>query len=138
MRLVLDTNVVVAGLLWNGPPRKLINAAIDATAGLVTSQALVDELTRILAYPKFTPRLAAQGASARALVERYMALATIVPAPSVAGVVPADPDDEHGIACAIAGQVNLIVSGDRDLLDLKSFRGIEIVKPREAAEKIAR
>ncbi len=57
MRLVLDTNIVISGLLWNGPPRRLLDAAISGTVDIYTSAVLVTELRQALAYPKFTRRM---------------------------------------------------------------------------------
>lgn len=58
MRLLLDTNVVVAGLLWNGAPRKLLDQAIDdESIALFSSPALIDELTIALGYAKFAKRI---------------------------------------------------------------------------------
>ena len=57
MRLVLDTNVVIAGLLWHGTPRRLLDRAIDDdTVELYSSPALIDELGNTLKYPKFAQR----------------------------------------------------------------------------------
>jgi putative PIN family toxin of toxin-antitoxin system len=58
MRLVLDTNVVVAGLLWNGHPRRLLDLAINGDVTLFSSPALIDELAHTLNYPKFSQRIA--------------------------------------------------------------------------------
>lgn len=52
MRLVLDTNVVVAGLLWNGHPRHLLDLAIEGSMTLGSSPALIDELAHTLNYQK--------------------------------------------------------------------------------------
>lgn len=57
MRLVLDTNVVVAGLLWSGPPRQLLELAIDDAVELHSSPALLDELARTLGRAKFVRRI---------------------------------------------------------------------------------
>lgn len=50
LRLVLDTKIVVAGLLWNGPPRRLIEAAVAGEVELFSSAALLDELAHTLGY----------------------------------------------------------------------------------------
>lgn len=74
MRLVLDTNVVVAGLLWNGPPRHLLDLAINGDVALSSSPALIDELAHALHYPKFSQRIAAHCATTpSALTVRYSA-----------------------------------------------------------------
>ena len=57
MRLVLDTNIGVAALLWEGPPRRLLDRAIDdETIALYSTPTLIDELTQTLRYPKFAQR----------------------------------------------------------------------------------
>ena len=55
LRLVLDTNIVVAGLLWNGPPRRLLEAAIAGEVELFSSAVLLDELAHTLGYAQRTP-----------------------------------------------------------------------------------
>jgi putative PIN family toxin of toxin-antitoxin system len=57
MRLVLDTNVAIAGLLWSGPPNRLINLAIDEAVQLSSSPVLLDELAETLRHPKFAKRI---------------------------------------------------------------------------------
>lgn len=132
MRLVLDTNVVVSGLLWDGRPAQLVDAAQTAGLELVTSRVLLAELTRILRRAKFAKAIVASGASLEDLVLGYAELATLVTPTPIPPTVIDDPDDDHVLACALAGDAELVVSGDRDLLLLKAFRGISIVTPAEA------
>ena len=69
LRLVLDTNIVVAGFLWSGPPRRLIEWAIEGAAvELVSSPVLLDELAHTLAYAKFAARIGGFGTSVQELV----------------------------------------------------------------------
>ena len=137
-RLVLDTNVVVAGLLWFGPPRQLIDQAIERRFELCSSTVLIDELTRTLRYPKFAQRMTYHETNATILVAQYKALTYLLMPSHIPRVVPRDADDDHVIACAVAAQADLIVTGDRHLLELGGFRGISIVKPAEAIEFIGR
>lgn len=67
----------------------------------------------------------------------YLNVAILVQPTAVPRVVPNDPDDDHVLACALAAHANLIVSGDRDLLDLSNYQQIPIVTPAEALLKIA-
>jgi putative PIN family toxin of toxin-antitoxin system len=136
LRLVLDTNVVIAGLLWQGPPRRLLQAAIDGEIELATSQALLDELAHSLAYPKFAKRIAAFNTTIAALVQQYAAIAAATPAAAIRPSVPGDPDDDQVLACALAAQADLVVSGDAHLLNLKHFHHMLIVTPRVAVEHI--
>jgi len=132
MRLVLDTNVVASGLLWDGRPAWLIDAAQANEVELFTSRVLLAELTRILRRAKFTKAIAASGASLEELVLGYAELAILVTPVPIPPTVLDDPDDDHVLACALAGNAELVVSGDRDLLWLKTFRDIPIITPAEA------
>jgi putative PIN family toxin of toxin-antitoxin system len=137
LRLVLDTNVVVAGLLWNGPPRRLLEAAVAGEVELYSSAVLLDELAQTLAYPKFAGRIEAFGASIAALVAQYTALVSLAAPASVPRVVANDADDDHVIAAAVAARAVLIVTGDRKhLLPIGSHQGIAIVTAREVVDRI--
>ena len=137
MRLVLDTNVVASGLLWDGRPAQLVDAAQTGEVELFTSRVLLAELARIFRRAKFARAIAASGTSLEDLVLGYAELATLVTPAPIPPTVLTDPDDDHVLACALASNAELIVSGDRDLLSLKTFRGISIVTPAEAV-RIAR
>lgn len=139
LRLVLDTNVVVAGLLWHGPPRRLIELAVEGDAvDLFSSHVLLDELAHTLSYAKFAARIRSFGTSIEALVAQYTALVSLVTPATVPRVVANDADDDHVIAAAVAARAELIVTGDRKhLLPIGSHRGIAIVAAREVVERIA-
>lgn len=137
LRLVLDTNVVVAGLLWNGPPRRLLQAAIDGEVELFSSAVLLDELAHTLGYLKFTKRIESFGTSIAALVAQYTALVSLVAPASVPRVVANDADDDHVIAAAVAARAELIVTGDRKhLLPIGTHQGIAIVTAREVVDRL--
>lgn len=105
MRLVLDTNAVVAGLLLNGLPRHLLDRAIDGDITLCSSPALIDELAHTLNYPKFSQRIAEQCATTpSALTVRYSALVSLVTPAEVPRVIEQDADDDQVLACAVAAQ----------------------------------
>jgi uncharacterized protein len=138
MRLVLDTNVVVAGLLWFGPPRRLLDRAIDEVITLYSSPALVDELTHTLDYRKFALRIEQFGKTVPALTTQYAALVTLVSPMQVLRVIEHDPDDDQVIAAAVAARADLIVSGDKHLHSLGGeFQGIRIVTPAQAVQLIS-
>ena len=138
LRLVLDTNIVVAALLWNGPPRRLIELAIEGEAvELFSSPVLLDELAHTLGYAKFAGRIATFGTSIDALVEQYNALVSLVAPAAVPRVVINDADDDHVIAAAVAARAALIVTGDRKhLLPIGSHQGIAIVTAREVIDRL--
>lgn len=137
MRLVLDTNTVVSGFLWERAERALIDAAIEERIELVTSQPLLDELAGVLARSKFSDRLAAQNLTIQALIERYSLVAEVVVPAEISPVMVADPPDDLVLATALAGRVDFIVSGDKRLRNLKSFHGIAIVNATVAIARIS-
>lgn len=137
-RWVLDTNVVVAGLLWNGHARRLLEWALDGHLKLISSPILLAELARTLGYGKFANRIRIAETTTEALVERYAELVTLARPAITPRVVANDPDDDHVVACAVAAKADTIVSGDRHLLDLQPrYLGIDILTPRQAAERMA-
>lgn len=138
LRLVLDTNVVVAGLLWKGPPRRLIELAIEGQAvELYSSPVLLDELAQTLGYSKFAARVASFAISSVELVAQYTALVWLVAPISVPRIVANDADDDHVIAAAVAAQAELIVTGDRKhLLPIGTHQGIAIVTAREVVDRL--
>lgn len=137
MRLVLDTNTVVSGLLWDAKPSFLITAALQGRIEIFTSQTLLLELEDVLPRNKFAQRVAASGFTVTQLTVRYALLAKCI-VPAGISPVSADPDDDHVLACALAAGADLAVSGDSHLLNLKSFQGIPIVAAAEAIDRIAR
>lgn len=132
MRLLLDTNVVASGLLWDGAPARLIDAARLGDVELVTSRALLGELARILGRAKFARAIAATGLSGEELVVGYGELTTVLKPAPIPPTIAADPSDDQVLACAVAAEADFIVSGDRHLLGLGGqYQGIPIVAPAE-------
>ena len=135
MRAVADTNIVVSGLLWHGPPRQVLDAARNGVVSLFTSAELLAELEEVLSREKFRERLRRATVQPADLVNGYAALATVIRPAAIPPVVLRDPDDDAVIACAVAASAEVIVSGDDDLLALKRYKDIEVLK---AAELLAR
>jgi putative PIN family toxin of toxin-antitoxin system len=135
MRVVADTNTLVSGFLWDGLPARLLDAGLTGRFGLYSSTELLSELDETLRAPKFAERLTIRGHNAESLVRAFrFSCHEVVSPPRVAAPELRDSDDLHVLSCAAAVPVDLIVSGDKDLLVLKSFRGIPIVTARRALE----
>lgn len=116
-QIVPDTNIVISGLLWRGNPRRILDAARDGIIELYTSHVLLDELEDVLSREKFALRLAAANVTAQDLISGFSALATVIEAAPIAPVILLDPDDDAVLACALAAEAEVIVSGDSHLLD---------------------
>ena len=138
MRLVLDTNVVASGLLWNGAPAQLLDAAKLGEIELFTSPFLLAELSGIFMRTKFAKAIAATGLPRAELVLGYAELSIMVRPETISPAIEADPDDDEVLACALAAAADLIVSGDKHLHGLGGqYRGMRIVTPAQAAGIIA-
>lgn len=136
MRLVLDTNTALSGLLWGGTPGRLIDAAQADRIALASSVPLLAELHGVLSREKFAGRLARRGLTVDVVFAGYAALVTVVTPAAIMPTVTRDPADDAVLGAALAARADLIVSGDAHLLDLKSFQGIEIVTAASAAERV--
>jgi len=137
VKLVVDTNVLISGSLWQGPSAQLLEAVAAGKAELVLSPDLLAEFAGVIARPKFIGRVAAKGTTANALARKLSEEVTIIaPAPLPLPPELRDPKDLPVLACAVAARADAIVSGDDDLLTLKSFQNIPIISAREATEKL--
>ena len=137
MKIAIDTNVALSGLLWGGPPNQILRWARDRIIRILASNRTVDELKRVLQYSKFAERLSALQATPQAALAYFLNLATFVPDPeSIPAIIEADPFDNLFLTLASENGAALIVSGDRHLLDLKSYNHIQVVTPSQAVQAI--
>lgn len=135
MRLVLDTNVVASAMLWGGAPRLLLQAGRQKRVQLLTSPALLAELTDILGRRKFERKIAASTLTVDQIVVRYAALAIPVrPAPTPR--ISPDPDDDVVIGTAPAAKADAVITGDKALLSVGAYQGVRIVSVAETLQMI--
>lgn len=137
MRIVLDTNIVVSALLWQGAPRRFLRAVAEVDVELCTSRPLLAELAVVLSRSKFKKKISDLGFCPEQLFDGYARRAEVVQAAQVPRLAP-DPDDDMVIGTAIAAKADLLVTGDRALLSVAKHEGVRIVSVREALDAIAR
>jgi putative PIN family toxin of toxin-antitoxin system len=133
MRSVLDTNVVVSALLWDGAPRQLLKSGHSEGIQFFTSVPLLEELIETLSKSKFERKIAASMHSIGKLVELY-SKATVVVRPIPVPRVAPDPDDDVVIGTALAAKAGFVVTGDRTLRSVAEYEGVRIVSVIEALE----
>ena len=131
MRAVLDTNVIVSGIIkGHSPPGRILAALFKGRFTAVTSAALLTEVSRVLAYPKIRDKYHIAPQASEAILTSLALLSDIVPVPHVSRVTR-DPQDDLVLACAVHGEAGFVVTGDSDILVLKEFRGIRLVTPQD-------
>lgn len=127
---------MISGLLWRGNPRKILDAARDGIIDLFTTEELLNELEGVLSRERLARHLSTADVAVRELVDGYAALAEIVEPASIEPVVLRDPDDDAVIACAVASECEVVVSGDDDLLSLGTYREIRMISAAELVSEL--
>ncbi len=131
MRLVLDTNIVVSGLIWGGVPRQLLELGRNSQARFFTSSVLLDELSNVLEREKFAALLASQNITPAFLMQRYGMLTQLVKPLPIERTVR-DIDDDAVVATALTAKADVIATGDSDLLVLHPWHGLQILNATDA------
>lgn len=132
IKAVIDTNVILSGILWGGVPRKLIEALIQQQYISLVSEEILNELSATFTREKFTAEFIRIKQTPHDAIRMYQLHTVFVQSVSIESLAEnavRDPKDRMIIACAIAGQADYIVSGDKDLTDLGRYQTIQIVKP---------
>lgn len=137
MRAVIDTNVLLSGLIWHGAPHARIEQVRTGALTLVSSPALLAELAEVVARAKYRTTLARSNSNAERMLAEVRLLVEIVDPPPLPTPVSRDPDDDAVLALAVAAQPDLIVSGDRDLLILGVHDGVPIVTRADALARLS-
>ncbi len=135
MRAVIDTNVLLSGLIWHGAPRALIQQVRTGALTLISSPVLIAELADVISRAKFRTLLARSNTDPEQMLAEIRLLVEIVDPPLLSEQVSRDPDDDAVLALAVATRPDLIVSGDLDLLTLGTYGGIPIVTPADALRR---
>jgi putative PIN family toxin of toxin-antitoxin system len=133
LEVVLDTNVLVSGIGWEGPAARILRACRAGRFSLVTSNLLLEELVKVLSYPRL--RVIAQHPDLPVILKWLYAPERIVFPQRTLHVISADPSDNHILEAALEGDVDTIISGDEHLLNLKSFGNISVVSPAAFCRK---
>ena len=128
MSIVVDTNIVVSALLFGGHPGDLAKLWQAGKLDPIFSKDILDEYLKVLAYPKFSlSEKEIEFLLKQEILPYFRVVETSEIQPKT--IIRADPDDDKFIICALADKCDLIISGDKHLLDLGIFQNIEIITP---------
>lgn len=132
MRVVLDTNVLMSGIFFSGPPARIVQKFAAGELNLALSEEIIEEYYRVgeeLAdrYPGVDPV---------PLVDVVVTYGRIYQVAELPRQVCDDPDDDKFLACALACGGRLVISGDRALLRASGYREVIVVCPRDFLKEL--
>lgn len=121
MTILLDTNVLVSAIVYGGKPQRILESITNSEMRGITSPALLAELGSVL-----TQKFNAQTTELKR-IERKLRKALVVVYPHKQVSVLKDKSDNKVLEAALEGGCRWIITGDHGLLELKTFKGIEII-----------
>jgi putative PIN family toxin of toxin-antitoxin system len=131
LRAVLDTNVIVSGTISSsGTPFEVLEAWRHRRFTLVTSPVILGEAERVFEYPRIKKAYGLDAEIVDQIVARFTKYAIVTPGELAVREIEDDPADDMFLACAIEGEADFIVTGDRHLLGVGSYRSVSIMGPR--------
>jgi uncharacterized protein len=131
VRVVADTNVFISALMFGGLPGSFLDLAFLPSFLLLTSPALLHQLDERLRL-----RFGLSPKDADLVRARLQSSALVVKPAMILDVIKDDPDDNRVLECALAGEADYMVSGDRHLLKFGSYEGIPILTVRQFMDAV--
>lgn len=125
MRVVIDTNILISAIFWGGKPKRLLNSVRRGEIIFLTTETLLAELREVLTSRDKPFRLSDKDAGI--IIDHLKGISHLVSTTVKINVCRDEPDNRV-LECALDGGADSIVTGDNDLLDLKTFKGIRIVR----------
>ncbi len=136
LKVVLDANIWVSALLWGRKPAAVIKAAEDGKICIVTSEEIIGEISKVLTYPKLSKVYQTEDLRHEDLIEAMLKNANFVKVTKKYNVVLEHPADDKFIDCTLAAGADYIVSGDKHLLKIVSYKKNQIVTVNEFLQLI--
>ena len=132
MKLVLDTNVWLSGIFWEGEASKIIEKAEKKNIQILISENILSEIVDVLnKESKFQKYILNLKLSIEEILRVVLSISNLIETKSKLDIVKADPKDNIILEAALDGKVDYIVSYDSHLLNMIEFRGIKIISPGE-------
>ncbi len=138
MKVVLDTNIWLSGIFWQGNPYKIIKLAEQKKIEIVISRPIIEEIVEVLNRDsRFQKFIEDRKIAIKGLIETILFISTLINKPKTKiNFVAEDPEDNKILEAAVEGNADCIVSGDRHLLDIGQFNTIKIMKARAFLESL--
>ena len=128
LKLVLDTNTIVSAFFWEGDEAELFRKIEQGKAKLYITNEILKEVEEVIKRPKFNEVMNKAGLTPDQIIQKIVSLSHLVIAPKLSIKVCRDEKDNKFLECAESAKADYLVSGDEDLLSLKEYEGIPIVR----------
>lgn len=125
-KVVIDTNVVISGFGWKGPPYRILQLAFDQKIEWCICKAQVDEIARVLSYPHLKFEISHQ----QSILDLLFKTVHVVEIAGDLDVVD-DPTDNVILETALVAKADFLITGDQHLLKFNPYSGMKIVKPAD-------
>lgn len=135
MKVTLDTNVLVSGTFWTGDSFTILNSIYKNKLRNITSKEIIKEYYEVINSDEIIDKIKDKRLRMLKIVHRVINNSEVVEPSMKIDIIKDDPDDNKILECAIAGNVDCIVSNDKHLLKLKEYKNIPILTPDEFVEK---
>jgi len=137
LKIVLDANVFVSALINpHGKPAQILNYVFENKIRLFTSPSIIEELQRVLSYPKLVKRHGLEKEELKKFVSDLLSIMSLVEGKKAIDVIVEDPTDNNYLSCALDAKADFIVSGDMHLLNLREYEGTQIITPTQFLEML--
>jgi len=131
IKIVVDANLFASALIKpDSNPGKILELINQHKVELVISPSVIKEIKRILLYPKIQKYHQKTAQQLDTFFDDLLIFAWVVEGQAEIGVIQTDPTDNKYLACALEGEAEYIVSGDRHLLDIGLYQDIKIIKAK--------
>lgn len=130
IKVVIDSNIYISGILFSGNPRIILDLAIKGKIQVYISPDILSELKDVLSKKKFSfsPNII------QSIIGEIESITTLIVPLKKHNIVTRDIDDNIIVDCAIESNAEFIITGDNDLLSLKEFKNVKIIKPVDFLE----
>lgn len=136
MRAVIDTNVLLSGLIRpRGAPGAIVQALRDGRIMPILSRPMLEEIGAVLSRPWLQAKYGLGPADVETVL-RFLATRGELVEPSVEIRRCRDPHDDMFLEAAVSARADRLVTGDKDLLDMDSIEGVAIVTARQMADEV--
>lgn len=131
-RVVVDTNVLISGTFWTGDSFRILKLVDEDKLQLVLSPEIIEEYLKVMNYDEILEKTTEETRHAAELAVRKIVLQALLIQPANHfEAVKADPKDDKFIDAALEAKAEYIITQDRHLLDIKEFKNIRIITPKE-------